>query len=155
MHHRDLDRSARAAALVGKAQVALGVDRFAVVIAKAQGVDHGGGVFDLAISADHSGFAVGLDFFRTADDADQTFNHQRAEVGAVGTDLRFEVFNETVAHPWVFHHHGEANHGHGFVSGFAAFDKSFFDIADDLANFETHELLRWGIKSVCASDGIP
>src|SRR5213075_2383483 len=31
VHHRDLDRGARAAALVGEAQVALGLDRFAVM----------------------------------------------------------------------------------------------------------------------------
>ncbi|MNX29888.1 hypothetical protein D3C86_600400 [compost metagenome] len=155
MHHRDLDRRARAAALVGEAQVTLGLDRFAVVVAEAQGVDHRGGVFDFAIGTHNGSLAIGFDFLGTADDAHQTLNHQRAEVGAVGADLRFQVFDETVAQPRVLHHHGQPDHGHGRVGGLAAFDEGFFDVADDLADFETHELLRIRVECVCAYDGIP
>ncbi|MNY11506.1 hypothetical protein D3C86_1445380 [compost metagenome] len=154
VHHRDLDRGARAAALVGEAQVALGLDRFAVMVAEAQGVDHRRSVFDFAIGADHRSLAVSLDFLGTANDAHQALDHQCAEVGAVGADLWFQVFDETVAQPGVLHHHGQTDHGHGLIGGFAAFNKGFFDIADDLADFETHELLRRGL-GVCASDGIP
>ncbi len=61
VHHRYLDRRTRAAAFVGEAQVALGLDGITVMIAKAQGMNHGRCVFDFAFRTDHGSLAVGLD----------------------------------------------------------------------------------------------
>ncbi|MNF22151.1 hypothetical protein D3C84_26990 [compost metagenome] len=150
VHHRDLDRGARAAALVGEAQVALGLDRFAVVVAEAQGMDDRRSVLDFTVGANHGGLAVGFDLVGTADDADQALDHHGTQVRAVGADLRFEVFDEAIADPRVFHDHGQADHGHRFVGRLAALDEGLFDIADDFANFKTHDLLPVRVGECCA-----
>ncbi|MNM90371.1 hypothetical protein D3C81_1026300 [compost metagenome] len=149
VHHRDLDRGARAAALVGEAQVALGLDRFAVMVAKAQGVDHCRGVFDLAIGADHGGLAVSLDLVGTTDGRAQALDHLRTEVRAVGANLWLQVFDKTATQPRVLDHHSQADHGHRLVGGLAAFNQGLFGVGDDLADFETHGQLPCRVGWSC------
>ncbi|MNN30306.1 hypothetical protein D3C81_1439510 [compost metagenome] len=106
-------------------------------------------MLDLAIGADHGGLAVGLDAGGTADSGGQALDHHRAEVGAVGLDLRLEVVDEATAQPRVLDHHGQTDHGHRLLGGLAAFDEGLFHVADDLADFEAHWALLVGEVSCC------
>lgn len=141
VHHRNLDGRAWATALIGKAQVALGLDGFTVMIAKAQGMDHRRSVFDFAFRPDHCSLAIGLDVLRAANRIGEALDHQLAQCGAVGANLRFQVFDETTAQPRVLDHGRQPDHGDRLVGGLAALDKGFFGVRDDLANFKTHERL--------------
>ncbi|MCY1308061.1 hypothetical protein D9M70_580430 [compost metagenome] len=119
------------------------------MVAEAQGVDHRGSVLDLAIGADHGGLAIGFDPRCATDGGGQALDHHRAEVGAVGLDLRLEVFDEATAGPGVLDHDGQADHGHRLLGGLAAFDEGLFHVADDLADFEAHWGLLVGEVSCC------
>src|SRR5262249_9379702 len=121
-------------------EIGFAADRLTELVAEAQGVNEGGGVFDLAGAADHGGLAIAFDQVTAAAFGQDQRYQFIAKLRCDRQYLRPEILHEATLGPGIADDGSDRHHADRFDTAFAAFDEYVFDITDDLANLGSHDV---------------
>ena len=139
---RDHDRRIGPAARVAERQIGFRPHCRPVVIAKAQGVDQGRGVFNLAVQTHHGGFAITLNHFTRTGPLKDHCGQQPTQFRGHIADFRAKVVHKVPPGPRVADHRRRRDHQQGARGRLATLDQRCFNIGQSLADQRGHESLR-------------